>query len=148
MHVHPNKTTVALRTVAVFEAAKGIIVLLLGLGVLRLVHKDVDDGESSQAVESDATLFVTPTGFVSTSFGGETALSLTRQMSEAIQPPASLAADDERKRIRTVLGVEASRGPAPALVSLQLPPGVRDPGIGTRQCVHLPDARTWSARGA
>jgi uncharacterized membrane protein (DUF2068 family) len=43
MHVHPNKTTVALRTVAVFEAAKGIIVLLLGLGVLRLVHKDVDD---------------------------------------------------------------------------------------------------------
>jgi uncharacterized membrane protein (DUF2068 family) len=43
MHVHPNKTTVALRTVAVFEAAKGIIVLLLGLGVLRLVHKDIDD---------------------------------------------------------------------------------------------------------
>lgn len=43
MHVHPNKTTVALRTVAVFEAAKGIIVLLLGLGVLRLVHKDFDD---------------------------------------------------------------------------------------------------------
>jgi uncharacterized membrane protein (DUF2068 family) len=43
MHVHPNKTTVAVRTVAVFEAAKGIIVLLLGLGVLRLVHKDVDD---------------------------------------------------------------------------------------------------------
>ena len=43
MHVHPNKTTVALRTVAVFEAAKGLIVLLLGLGLLRLVHKDVDD---------------------------------------------------------------------------------------------------------
>src|SRR5947208_635025 len=35
--------------------------------------KNVDDDESSQAVESDATLFVTPTGFVRTSFGGETA---------------------------------------------------------------------------
>ncbi len=38
--------------------------------------KDVDDGETPRAVESDATLFVTPTGFVTTSFGGETALSL------------------------------------------------------------------------
>ena len=37
--------------------------------------KSVDDDESSQAVESDATLFVTPTGFVTTSFRGETALS-------------------------------------------------------------------------
>ena len=41
--VHPSKKTVALRTVAVFEAAKGLIVLLLGLGVLRLMHKNLDD---------------------------------------------------------------------------------------------------------
>jgi uncharacterized membrane protein (DUF2068 family) len=41
--VHPSKKTVALRTVAVFEAAKGLIVLLLGLGVLRLVHKNLDE---------------------------------------------------------------------------------------------------------
>jgi hypothetical protein len=72
--------------------------------------KDVDDGETSQPVESDATLFVTPTGFVSTSFGGETALSLTREMSEAVLRPASLSADDVRKRVRTVLAIEESPG--------------------------------------
>jgi len=43
MNLHPSKTTVALRTVAMFEAAKGLIVLLLGLGLLRLVHKDLDE---------------------------------------------------------------------------------------------------------
>jgi uncharacterized membrane protein (DUF2068 family) len=41
--VHTSKKTVALRTVAVFEAAKGLIVLLLGLGLLRLVHKNLDE---------------------------------------------------------------------------------------------------------
>jgi uncharacterized membrane protein (DUF2068 family) len=41
--IHASKTTVALRTVAVFEAAKGVIVLLLGLGLLRFVHKDLDN---------------------------------------------------------------------------------------------------------
>jgi cephalosporin-C deacetylase-like acetyl esterase len=76
--------------------------------------KDVDDAETSQPVESDATLFVTPTGFVTTSFGGETALSLTREMSEAVHPPASLSADDVRKRVRAALGVDESRGRAPA----------------------------------
>ena len=75
--------------------------------------KDVDDGETPQAVESDATLFVTPTGFVTTSFGGETALSLTRKLSEAVHPPASPSADDVRRRVRAVLGIEESRGPAP-----------------------------------
>ncbi len=40
---HTSKKTVALRTVALFEAAKGLIVLLLGLGVLRLVHKNLDE---------------------------------------------------------------------------------------------------------
>jgi cephalosporin-C deacetylase-like acetyl esterase len=73
--------------------------------------RDADDGEVSQAVESDATLFVTPSGFVATSLGGETALSLTRQMSEGVHPPASLSADAVRTRIRTVLGIEESTGP-------------------------------------
>ena len=40
---HTSKKTVALRTVAVFEAAKGLVVLLLGLGLLRLVHKNLDE---------------------------------------------------------------------------------------------------------
>jgi cephalosporin-C deacetylase-like acetyl esterase len=71
--------------------------------------KDADDTETALAVEQDSTLFVTPTGFVTTSFGGETALSLTRQMAEAVHTPASLGADDVRRRIRAVLGVEESR---------------------------------------
>ncbi len=75
--------------------------------------KGVDDGETAQAAESDAALFVTPTGFVSTSFGGETALSLTREMSESVHPPGSVSADDVRRRVRAVLGIEESRGPAP-----------------------------------
>jgi len=74
--------------------------------------KNVDDDESSQAVEPDATLFVTPTGFVTTSFGGETALSLTRQMADEIHTPASLSADDVRSRIRSALGIEESRAAA------------------------------------
>jgi uncharacterized membrane protein (DUF2068 family) len=41
--MHPSKKTVALRSVAVFEAAKGILVLLLGLGLLRLIHKNLDE---------------------------------------------------------------------------------------------------------
>jgi cephalosporin-C deacetylase-like acetyl esterase len=71
--------------------------------------KNVDDDETSQAVEPDATLFVTPTGFVTTSFGGETALSLTRKMSDEIPTPSTLSAVDVQSRIRSVLGVEQSR---------------------------------------
>jgi uncharacterized membrane protein (DUF2068 family) len=41
--MHTSKKTVALRTVAVFEAAKGLIVLLLGMGLLRLMHKNLED---------------------------------------------------------------------------------------------------------
>jgi cephalosporin-C deacetylase-like acetyl esterase len=71
--------------------------------------KDADDNETSQAVEQDSTLFVTPTGFVRTSLGGETALSLTRQIAEAIRTPTSLAADDVRARIRAALGIDDAR---------------------------------------
>lgn len=35
------KHTAGLRTVAIFEAAKGLLVLLLELGLLSLIHKDV-----------------------------------------------------------------------------------------------------------
>jgi uncharacterized membrane protein (DUF2068 family) len=35
-------STAGLRAVAVFEAAKGLILLLLGLGLLALLHKDVE----------------------------------------------------------------------------------------------------------
>jgi uncharacterized membrane protein (DUF2068 family) len=37
------KVSVGLRTVAVFEAAKGAIVLPIGCGVLHLIHKNLDD---------------------------------------------------------------------------------------------------------
>jgi hypothetical protein len=47
---------------------------------------------------------------VTTSLGGETALSLTREMAEAVHTPASLAADAVRERVRAVLGIEEARG--------------------------------------
>ena len=40
---HANHSVVGLRTVAVFEAAKGVLVLLLGFGVLALIHKNLDE---------------------------------------------------------------------------------------------------------
>jgi cephalosporin-C deacetylase-like acetyl esterase len=92
--------------------------------------KDADDGETSQAVEPDSTLFVTPSGFVTTSFGGETALSLTRQMAEATHTPSLLAGDDLRKRVRTVLGIEESRGGALADRVLAT---IRKPGYRAEQ---------------
>ena len=75
-----------------------------------LEMNDADDSETSQAVESDATLFVTPTGFVTTSLGGETALSLTRQLADTVQTPSSLPADEVRARVRRVLGIEEAHG--------------------------------------
>jgi hypothetical protein len=71
--------------------------------------RDADDNETSQAVEPESTLFVTPTGFVQTSLNGETALSLTRQMAEAITTTTPLAPNDVRGRIRAVLGIDDSR---------------------------------------
>jgi uncharacterized membrane protein (DUF2068 family) len=41
--MHPSRKTVALRSVAVFEAAKGLLVLALGLGFLRFLHKNLQD---------------------------------------------------------------------------------------------------------
>jgi cephalosporin-C deacetylase-like acetyl esterase len=75
-----------------------------------LEMKDADDNETSQSVEADATLFVTPTGFVTTSLGGETALSLTQQMAEALHTPESRAVEDVRTRIRAVLSIDETRG--------------------------------------
>ncbi len=92
--------------------------------------KNVHDEEPSQTVEADATLLVTPTGFVTTSFGGETALSLTRQMAAAVRTPVPSAADDTRRRIRTVLGIETSR--AEALAGRVLAT-IRKPGYRAEQ---------------
>ncbi len=92
--------------------------------------KNADDDETSQKVEADATLFVSPTGFVTTSFGGETALSLTRQMAAEIPTPSSLAAPDVRARIGRVLGVEESRtAPLAARVLAR----IRKPGYRAEQ---------------
>ena len=71
--------------------------------------KDADDNETSQAVEQESTLNVTASGFVRTSLNGETALSLTRQMAEAIRTPTPLAPDHLRGRILGVLGIDDSR---------------------------------------
>ena len=88
--------------------------------------KDAGDDEPSQATEADATLFVTPTGFVTTSFGGETALSLTRQMAAGIATPAALAGPEVRKRVRGVLAVPEARGELRGrLVSRVRKPGYR-----------------------
>ncbi len=92
--------------------------------------KNTDDEEVSQDVEPDETLFVTPTGFVTTSFGGETALSLTRQMAAAVRRPPAAGADDMRKRIHAALGIEASRGEAPASRVLAT---IRKPGYRAEQ---------------
>jgi cephalosporin-C deacetylase-like acetyl esterase len=79
--------------------------------------KDAGDDETSQAVERDDVLYVTPTGFVTTSFGGETALSLTRHLAESITTPASQSAANVRGRIRSVLAVdEVSSGPLPSRI--------------------------------
>jgi cephalosporin-C deacetylase-like acetyl esterase len=77
-----------------------------------LEMKGADDGETSQSVEPEATLLVTPTGFVTTSLRGETALSLTQQMAEALHTPESSGAEDVRTRIRAVLSIEEPRGGA------------------------------------
>src|SRR5262249_49901066 len=67
--------------------------------------KDAGDEETTQSVESDEILLVTPTGFVTSSSGGETALSLTPQMAGATRPAASNSADGVRARVRTVLAL-------------------------------------------
>jgi cephalosporin-C deacetylase-like acetyl esterase len=95
-----------------------------------LEMKDADDVETSQAVEPDATLFVTTTGFVTTSFGGETALSLTRQMAESVRPEPSSSADRVRARVRDVLGIEESRG---APLSARVLATIRKPGYKAEQ---------------
>jgi dienelactone hydrolase len=91
--------------------------------------KDAGDDETSQAVEPDATLFVTPTGFVTTSFGGETALSLTRQLAAAVPTP-SLDEGDVRKRVLAVLAIETPRDEAMASRVLAT---IRKPGYRAEQ---------------
>jgi cephalosporin-C deacetylase-like acetyl esterase len=92
--------------------------------------KDADDTETSQAVEPEASLSVTPTGFVTTSLGGETALSLTQQMAEATHTPSPIQPDEVRARIRAVLSIEERTAEAPAGRVLAT---IRKPGYRAEQ---------------
>jgi hypothetical protein len=68
-----------------------------------------DDDETSQAVETEATLYVTASRFVTTSLRGETALSSTRQLANEIHTPPTRSVDDIRSRVRSVLGIEETQ---------------------------------------
>lgn len=92
--------------------------------------KNAGDDETSQAVESDATLFVTPSGFVATSFGGESALSLTRQLADEIHTPSTLGADEVRTRIRNVLAVDDAHD---AKVTARVLATIKKPGYKAEQ---------------
>jgi hypothetical protein len=54
-------------------------------------------------------LYVTANGFVTTSLGGETALSLTRQLANEIHAASTLSVDDVRSRVRSVFGIEEAQ---------------------------------------
>jgi len=92
--------------------------------------KNADDGETSQSVEPESTLYATPTGFVTTSLGGETALSLTRQMADEIHAPSSPSAADVRTRVRSVLAIEQSQG---APVTARILATIKKPGYRAEQ---------------
>ena len=92
--------------------------------------KNVDDDETSQAVETEAALYVTSTGFVTTSLGGETALSLTRQMADEIHTPSTLSVDEVRARVRSVFGIEDTQGAALAARVLAT---IKKPGYRAEQ---------------
>lgn len=92
--------------------------------------KNAGDDETSQAVESDTTLFVTPSGFVTTSLGGETALSLTRQLADEIHTPSTLAVDEVRTRIRNVLAVD---DPRDTKVTARVLATIKKPGYKAEQ---------------
>lgn len=72
-----------------------------------------DDEEGEQSIEPDEALYVTSTGFVATSIGGETALSLTRQMADGVKASRASTAEDVQRRIRSVLGVDPLPAAAP-----------------------------------
>src|SRR5262245_8865686 len=74
---------------------------------------DAGDDETSQGVEKDETLFVTPTGFVTNSLGGATALSLTREMTAPIAASGPLQPSEMQSRIREVLSVAPLPGGGP-----------------------------------
>ena len=73
---------------------------------------------------------------MTTSFGGETALSLTRQMAAAIPTPAAGPIDDTRKRIRAVFGIEMPRGEGLASRVLAM---IRKPGYRAEQVEFTSD---------
>jgi cephalosporin-C deacetylase-like acetyl esterase len=129
---------------------------------------DANDEETSQAVEPDEALFATATGFVVTSLGGETALSLTRQMAASVPAPTMGDPGDIRTRIRRVLVMDAPLGDAPGrtLARIRKPgylaeqfevttereirvPGwlltPDDAGVATPTVLYLGEGTAWSA---
>ena len=92
--------------------------------------KDAGDDEPSQEVEPEEALFATPTGFVSTSFRGETALSLTQKLTAATVTPTSLTAADVRDRLRTVLSIDDGQRTIPPSRILSR---IRKPGYSAEQ---------------
>src|SRR5690606_4349077 len=91
---------------------------------------DAGDEETSQAVEQDATLFVTPTGFVTTSLGGETALSLTASLAGRVSAPPAGSAEELAARVRRVLAIDETRAEAPTARTLAR---IRKPGYRAEQ---------------
>ena len=59
-----NKVSIGLRAIAVYAAARGAVVLLLGCGVLRLLHKNLEE----VAEELTEALHVNPGGKLSNLF--------------------------------------------------------------------------------
>ncbi len=71
-----------------------------------LDNKQADDHEAGAPVEPDEALLCTKTGFVVTSLGGETALSLTRKRAAGISaPPAAASREALLTSVRQVLAL-------------------------------------------
>lgn len=64
-HIHPGDVALHLRGVALFEAGKAILILLLGCGAFDLLHKNVDGGAEQIAL----MVRIHPTGKLSHVFG-------------------------------------------------------------------------------
>jgi cephalosporin-C deacetylase-like acetyl esterase len=82
-----------------------------------LDNKGADDHEAEAPVEPDEALFCTKTGFVVTSLGGETALSLTRKLAAAVGPPPASSREELLSKLRQALALpEKSADLKPALL--------------------------------
>ncbi|MBI3667675.1 MAG: acetylxylan esterase [Acidobacteria bacterium] len=75
-----------------------------------LNNSGADDEEPETKAEPDEALLVTKTGFVTTSLGGETALSLTRKLADQVHPEKKPSSrEDLISRVRRVLALPDRR---------------------------------------